>query len=96
MSIVNRRNALIGWATWSVGKNLAKYHQAKRKAQAVVPSRSGGGSKGKKKAVKVMAVVAAAGGALVFWKAKTRGGGEKDVFGAEEPGAAEEVRGTDE
>ena len=94
MSIVNRRNALIGWATWSVGKNLAKYHQAKRKAQAVVPSRSGGGSTGKKKAVKLGAVVAAAGGALVFWKAKHRDATDYDSLATEEIDTPAEEIGT--
>jgi hypothetical protein len=93
MGIVNRRNAMIGWATWTVGKNVARIHLAKRKAKAVVPSRNGEGSTKKRKAVKLVAVVAAAGGAVAFWKAKNRGDGAEDVFVAEEvaaTGAADE------
>ena len=98
MSIVNRRNAMIGWATMTVIKRMAA-----RNAKKALPSGDGGGSKGKdggskgkKKAVKVVAVAAAAGGALVFWKAKTRGGAEEDVLVVEEVGAAEEVGAPDE
>ncbi len=34
MSILNRRNAMLGWAAWAVGKRVLK-----RKAKAAVPSR---------------------------------------------------------
>ena len=98
MSIVNRRNALIGWATLTVVKGMAA-----RNAKKALPSGDGGrskskdgGSTGKKKAVKAVAVAAAAGGALAFWKAKTRGGTEEDVFVVDEVGAAEEVGVPDE
>jgi hypothetical protein len=89
MSIINRRNAVIGWATWSVGKRLVK-----RKARSVLPSREAGvpdeaGGK-KKKAVKAIAVVAAAGGALAFWKAKHRDSTDHDSIAAEEIGARED------
>ena len=33
MSIVNRRNAVLGWTVWNVGKRVAK-----RKAKAAVPT----------------------------------------------------------
>jgi len=33
MGIVNRRNAVLGWTVWQVGKRVAK-----RKAKAAVPS----------------------------------------------------------
>ena len=86
MSIVNRRNAMIGWATWSVAKSLARVHLAKRKAKAAIPSRDGGGSTGKRKAVKVAAVVVAAGGAVAFWKAKHRDATDYDSLASEEIG----------
>jgi hypothetical protein len=78
MSIVNRRNAMIGWLTWSVAKRMAA-----KKAKAVVPSRNGGGS-GRKKAVKLTAVVVAAGGAVAFWKAKHRDATDYDSLASEE------------
>jgi hypothetical protein len=37
--IVNKRNAMLGWLTWKVGKGVAK-----KKARNAVP----GGSKGKR------------------------------------------------
>jgi hypothetical protein len=58
MSILNRRNAILGWGVWQVGKVAAK-----RKAkQAVEPKDRG------HKAVKIVPAVAAAGGALWFWR----------------------------
>ena len=88
MSIVNRRNALIGWATWSVGKNLAKIHIAKKKAKGVIPSRERGGSK--KKAVKVIAVVATVAGAAAFWKARHGDSTDHDSVASEEISVPEE------
>jgi hypothetical protein len=59
MSIINRRNAVLGWAVWQ-GSKVA----AKRKArQAVEPS---GNRKGK--AAAVASGIAATGGALYFWR----------------------------
>jgi hypothetical protein len=40
MSIVNRRNAFMGWAVWTVGKQVMK-----RKAKAAVSVADGGGSR---------------------------------------------------
>ena len=60
MSIVNRRNAVVGWAVLKVGKRAAK-----KKAQGVTPSaRTGGVAAGG---------LAALGGLLFFWR-KKRGG----------------------
>jgi hypothetical protein len=60
MSILNRRNAVLGWGVWQVGKVAAK-----RKArQAVQPSDRGRGrSKGA-----ILSALAAAGGAVWFWR----------------------------
>ena len=85
MSIVNTRNAVIGWATVSVGKRLVK-----KKAKSVIPSRDGGPT-GKKKAVKVVALVVTVAGAAAFWKAKKRGGEEEDVLVVEEAVAESDV-----
>jgi hypothetical protein len=37
MSVINRRNAVVGWAVWSVAKRVGK-----RKARAAAPSVEGG------------------------------------------------------
>jgi hypothetical protein len=37
VTIVNRRNAVLGWATWKVGKRMAK-----RRAKSAAPSVEGG------------------------------------------------------
>jgi hypothetical protein len=59
MSIVNRRNAILGWTVWQVSKVAAK-----RKAkQAIAPSDSRRG-----KAAVVASGIAATGGALYFWR----------------------------
>jgi hypothetical protein len=82
MSIFNRRNALIGWAAWSVGKQAMKL-----KARGVVPSSSGKSKSGSaKKAVTAVAVLAAAGGALAFWKAKHGDSTDHDSVASEELG----------
>jgi hypothetical protein len=98
MSIVNRRNALIGWATLTVVKGMAA-----RNAKKALPSGDGGGSKskaggskGKKKAVKVVAVAVATGSAIGFWKAKHRDATDYDSLASEEVGEAEEVGAPDE
>ena len=61
MSIVNRRNAVIGWATWTVGKRVVR-----RKAKSAVPAVESG--KPNKPAVGLLAGVAAVGGAFLFWR----------------------------
>jgi hypothetical protein len=91
MSIVNRRNAIIGWATWSAVKRLAAL-----KAKRGAPARAGGGQKqGKKKAVQVVAVVVAAGGALAFWKAKHRDATDYDSIASEEVGVGGDAETTE-
>jgi LPXTG-motif cell wall-anchored protein len=68
MGIVNKRNAVLGWLTWNIGKRVAR-----KKARAVVPAIEGG----KPNPSAVAAGVAALAGALLFWrKAKKRGGGD--------------------
>ena len=63
MGIVNRRNAVLGWSVWKVGKRFAK-----RKAKGATPSVEGG------RPNKSLIAVALAGiaGALTFWR-KRRG-----------------------
>jgi LPXTG-motif cell wall-anchored protein len=63
MGLVNRRNALLGWTVWQVGKRAAK-----RKAKAAVPSRADDSMKPNKSAV--AAGLATIGG--VFWFLRRR------------------------
>jgi len=59
VSIVNRRNAVLGWGVWTIGKNIAK-----RKAKSAAPSVESG------RPNKPLWAVAIAGavGALTFWR----------------------------
>jgi len=66
MAMLNRRNAVLGWAVWKIATNMAK-----SKAKHAVPA----GGKGKRGWFKRTAVVgvgfaAATGAALVFWRKK--------------------------
>jgi hypothetical protein len=62
-SILNKRNALIGWATWSVGKRVAR-----RKARQIAPSVEGG----KPNKPAIAAALAGLMGVLMFWKKRRR------------------------
>jgi hypothetical protein len=86
MSIINRRNAVIGWLTWSVGKRVVA-----KKAKGAIPSRDGGGGSKGRVALKGAAALAAAAGAVAFWKAKHRDSTDHDSVAAEPL-----VPGTDE
>ncbi len=59
MGIVNRRNALLGWTVWKLGKRAAR-----RKAKDAVPSREAAGKGGAALAAGVAALV----GVLSFWR----------------------------
>jgi hypothetical protein len=63
MSILNRRNAILGWGVWQVGKVAAK-----RKAKQAIEPKERGRSTGK-----ILSVVAAAGDALWFWRRRRNG-----------------------
>ena len=69
MGIVNRRNAVLGWTVWNVGKRVAK-----RKAKAVVPGTAEDSKRPNKPAI--VSFLAAVGGALWFWRKKA--GGESE------------------
>jgi hypothetical protein len=60
VSIVNRRNAVVGWLVWMVGKDYAK-----RKAKSAVPTVEGGRPNKSLWAVAIAGLV----GALTFWRA---------------------------
>lgn len=65
MSILNRRNAVVGWLTTKVVKRVVK----KKAADAVPNARTGGATAG---------ALAALGGALFFWKKKRSGSGSNE------------------
>jgi hypothetical protein len=67
MAIMKKRNALLGWAVWKVGKRVVK-----RKAKAAVPG-AGGGSGSRSGKPALLAGIAALGGALFFWRRKSGG-----------------------
>ena len=79
MSMINRRNAMIGWATWTLVKKTASM-----KAKRAVPASANGGSSKGKKAVKAGAAAAAAAGVVLFWRAKKRDSTDHDSLAAEE------------
>ncbi len=68
MGIVNRRNAVLGWTVWQVGKRVAK-----RKAKDAVPNIDSETKRPNKPAM--VAGLAALGGALMFWRKKNSGEG---------------------
>jgi hypothetical protein len=70
VSVFNRRNAAVGWATWAVGKRVLK-----RKAKGAVPSIDPETKKPNRSAIAL--VVAGAVGALTFWR-KRAGDDEKE------------------
>jgi ABC-type Co2+ transport system permease subunit len=63
MGIVNRRNAVVGWAVWKFAKRMGK-----QKAREAVPGT--GEHAGLNKSA-VAAIVTAIGGALFFWRKKS-------------------------
>ncbi len=68
MKILTKRNAVLGWLTWKVGKGVAK-----KKAKGVVPGKSQGS--GKRKAGVFAGIAAAVGGLAILKKLKRKGGG---------------------
>ena len=61
MALMNKRNALLGWTVWQIGKRAAK-----RKVKAAVPGRADDSTKSSKSAV--AAGIATLGGVLWFWR----------------------------
>ena len=64
MSVINRRNAVMGWAVWKVAKRAGK-----KKARDVTPSVEGG--KPNKSLIAVLLAATAAGFALVLGRRAT-------------------------
>ena len=75
MSIVNRRNALMGWAVWNVGKQVMK-----QKAKSAIAPEPEGGRRGRA-AIVLGAVAAAAVTTLFFWRRRENGGDAGDPVG---------------
>lgn len=69
MGIMNKRNALLGWAAWKLAKRVVK-----KKAKAAMPI-AGGESGGRRGILALLAGLAAVGGALLLWR---RTSGEAD------------------
>jgi hypothetical protein len=66
MSIVNRRNAVLGWTVWQVGKRVAK-----RKAKEITPGIDADEPKRKWRKLAITAAVLAVAGVILFWKKKS-------------------------
>ena len=64
MSIMNRRNAVLGWLTWLTAKRVLK-----KKARDAVPGTVEGSKRPNKGAI--VSLLAAVGGALWFWRRKS-------------------------
>ena len=69
MGIMNRRNAVLGWSVWKIGKKFAK-----RKAKAAVPGT--GEHAGLNKSA-IAGIAATVSGALFFWRKKSGGSGSE-------------------
>jgi hypothetical protein len=70
MSIVNRRNALLGWLTWKAWKRKGAL-----KARSAVPSVE----EGKPNKGLILSLFAAAGAVLFFWRRKGGDGSSRDA-----------------
>ena len=64
MGILNRRNAVMGWAAWNVGKRVLK-----RKAKGAVPSVDTDTGKPNKSAIALL--IASAVGVATFWRKRS-------------------------
>jgi hypothetical protein len=64
VSVFNRRNAAVGWATWAVGKRVLK-----RKAKGAVPSIDPETKKPNRSAIALL--VAGTAGVLTFWRKRS-------------------------
>lgn len=71
VSILNRRNAVIGWLTWSAGKHAVRY-AAKDAAKGAKPSIDPRTKRPNRSAIALGAATAI--GLVTFWKARSGGG----------------------
>jgi hypothetical protein len=72
VSIVNRRNAVLGWAVWKVGKRTAK-----RKAKGAKPTIEGGRPNKSLIGIGAAGLASTAGAALALWR-KRKSGSQSD------------------
>jgi hypothetical protein len=66
---MNKRNAVLGWTVWQVGKRMAK-----RKAKSAVPGRVDDSMRPNKGAIAT--ALAGLGGALWFWRRRRGDSGD--------------------
>jgi len=66
VSIVNRRNAVMGWAAWQVGKRVMKH-----KAKSAVPKVDRDEKRPNTSAIALFA--ATVGGVVFFWRRRSGG-----------------------
>jgi hypothetical protein len=64
MGVFNRRNAAVGWVTWSIGKRVLK-----RKAKGAAPSIDPETKKPNRSAIALL--VAGTAGVLTFWRKRS-------------------------
>lgn len=64
MSVFNRRNAVVGWITWTVGKRVLR-----KKARAAKPSIDPESKRPNKSALAL--VLAGLAGVATFWRARS-------------------------
>ena len=70
MGILNKRNAVLGWGVWQIGKRVAK-----KKAKDALPGRVDDSKRPNKGAM--VSALAAVGGALWFWRRRSSESDEK-------------------
>ena len=66
MSILNRRNAVLGWVAWALGKRVLK-----RKAKSALPAVAAQTRKPKRSAI--AGLLAGAAGVAAFVRSRSRG-----------------------
>ena len=66
MSVINRRNAVMGWLAWGVGKRVLK-----KKAKGAVPTVDTETKRPNKSAIALL--IASAAGVLTFWRKRSGG-----------------------
>jgi len=66
VSVINRRNAVMGWLAWGVGKRVLK-----KKAKGAVPSVDSETKRPNKSAIALL--IASAAGVLTFWRKRSGG-----------------------
>jgi hypothetical protein len=71
VGVFNRRNAVVGWLTWVVGKRVLK-----KKAKDAVPAIDPQSKKPNKSAIALL--IAGAAGALTFWRKRSGDGTPPD------------------